>query len=62
MFYRTTELKQDNEIFEKFTAYRVAKILGVSESYINRMKNGHVIPSEEKYLEIRAKLGLDTNG
>lgn len=60
MKYKVTKshLVEDNEIFEKFTAYRVAKILGVSESYINRIKNEIVIPSEEKYLEIRAKLGL----
>lgn len=46
LYYKKIE---DKHLFDGITSYRLAKILGVSQSYISRIKNNKVVVSEDQY-------------
>lgn len=49
MKYYKRIIYSDPNLFDNISAYRFSKLLKISASYLNRVKNGELIISEEQY-------------
>lgn len=57
--YDLTEILEKSLAANKYTKYRVSKILGINESYVNRIVSGKQKPSPHIAQKLAALLGLD---
>ena len=62
MRYYTKVVKEDEALFNKIRISQLAKMLGLNETYLYRVRQGKIIVSEKQYFRLKGAIDAYLKG